>query len=191
MMKCVSIALAVAILGVLHLPAAAQSAAESAAWQSIKDSGTADQLKAFLDAHPDGTYAAEARQKYSVAANMMLMPAVQDFEITFPNDARRIGRAIGAKRTVKLDILVRSDGKAGDVDVATSSGFDLYDKAAVAAAKDATYLPALSNGMPVEGRLAYDVSFGLLCNRAAGNTTCDAGRFPRTCDATVCALLLR
>lgn len=175
----------------LQWPAAAQTAGESAAWNPIKDSATPEQLKAFLDNFPDGTFAVEARQRYSTAAKMSLAPAMKEFQIVFPNEARRIGRSLGAMRTVKLDILVRPDGTAGDVDIAASSGFDLYDKTAMAAARKASYLPAVSNGMPVEARMAYDVSFGLLCNRAAGNSTCDHGRFPQTCSATVCGLLLR
>jgi TonB family protein len=93
---------------------------------------------------------------------------------------------------VKLDILVQRDGKAGDVDVADSSGFDPYDKAALAAVRGAIFLPAINQGMPVESRMAYEISFGLLCNRAAGGSpNCDNGRYPQSCSATVCALLLR
>jgi TonB family protein len=109
----------------------------------------------------------------------------------FPPSIQRLGRSVGPLRTVKLDITVLPDGRAGDVTVATSSGFDPYDKAAVDAARNATYTPAMNNGMAVESRLAYDISFGLLCNRAAGNVTCDYGRFPTTCSATVCQTLVR
>jgi hypothetical protein len=49
----------------------------------------------------------------------------------------------------------------------------------------------MKGGMAVESRLNYEVSFGLLCNRAAGNATCDNGRFPTECTATVCARLIR
>ena len=184
-------AIAIAIAALTPLAAASQSAGEASAWESVKVSPTADQLKAFLDSYPDGAFAAQARQKYTLEAKTTLEPKMQDFEIVFPNQARRVGRSLGATRTVKLDILVGANGKAADVDIADSSGFDVYDQTAVAAARDATYLPAVRNGMPVEARMAYEVSFGLLCNRAAGNSTCDNGRFPRTCSATVCALLLR
>jgi TonB family protein len=179
------------IAGFLQWSAAAQTANETAAWEPIKGSATAEQLKAFLDAYPDGAFAAEARKKYSAEAKTMLAPLMDDFEIVFPNEARRVGRSIGAMRTVTLDILVRPDGTAGDVDIATASGFDLYDRTAATAARRATYLPAVDNGMPVEARMTYAVSFGLLCNRATGNSTCDNRRFPQTCSATVCALLLR
>ena len=119
------------------------------------------------------------------------MPKVERMDIDFPLDARRVGRSLGSIRTVKLDILVEADGKAGDVKVADSSGYDGYDRAARAAALKATYRPAMVNGMPVQSRMTYDVSFGLLCNRAAGNVTCDANEFPTTCKATVCGMLLR
>ena len=63
---------------------------------------------------------------------------------------------------------------------------------AVEAARDATYLPAVDRGMAVDSRMDYDVSFGILCNRAAGGSpSCDGGRFPVEGSATVCALLLR
>ena len=119
------------------------------------------------------------------------MPKVEHMDVAFPLDARRVGRSLGSMRTVKLDILVEADGKAGEVKVADSSGYDGYDRAARAAALKATYRPAMVNGMPVQARMTYDVSFGLLCNRAAGNVTCDANEFPTTCKATVCGILLR
>lgn len=186
-----STVLAIAALAFLHVSAAAQNAGEAAAWEPIRASGSADQLKAFLDAYPTGQFAPEARQKYSLAANMMLAPQVQHIDVRFPEDARRLGRSVGPMRVAKLNILVQQDGKAQDVKVATSSGFDPFDGAAVEAARSATYLPAVDHGMAVESRLDHDVSFGFLCNRAAGNVTCDNGRFPTTCSATVCALMLR
>jgi TonB family protein len=102
-----------------------------------------------------------------------------------------MGRDIGPLRVVKLNILVQQDGKASDVNVAETSGFDPYDQAAIEAAKDASYFPAMNHGMPVQAQMAYNVSFGFLCNRAAGDVTCDDGRYPTTCSATVCSLLLR
>jgi TonB family protein len=186
-----SMVLAIAALGLLHVPAAAQNPGEAAAWASIKMPGSADQLKAFLDKFPNGQFAPEARQKYSIVANMMLAPEVQHMSVQFPEDARRSAADIGPLRVVKLNILVQQDGKASDVKVAQTSGFDPFDQAAIEAAKDATYLPAMNHGMPVESQMAYDVSFGFLCNRAAGDVTCDDGKYPTTCKATVCSLMLR
>jgi TonB family protein len=183
--------LAIAAMGLLHVSAAAQDAGEVAAWEPLKASGSAQQLQAFLDAYPTGQFAPEARQKYSLTANMMLAPKVQHVDVRFPQEARDLGRSLGPIRVAKLSVLVQPDGKAQAVTLAESSGFDAYDEAAVAAARSATYLPGVDNGMAVESRLDYDVSFGFLCNRAAGDFTCDNGRFPTTCSATVCELLLR
>jgi len=146
---------------------------------------------AFLDTYPAGQFAPEARQKYSLAANMTLPPHVQRIDVRFPIEARDIGRSLGPIRVAKLNILVQPDGRASGVTLAMSSGFDPYDQAAVAAARMATYLPAVDHGMAVASPLNYDVSFGFLCNRAAGDVTCDDGRFPTTCSATTCELLLR
>jgi TonB family protein len=170
----------------------AQEDEEAAAWQSISASGSAEQLRAFLDEFPAGEFAAEARQKYSVMTGGMLPPEVKDIEIRFPLDARRVGRTLGPMRVVTLDIVVQPDGKAREVELSTSSGFDRYDSAARQAAREATYLPGLERGMAVESHLEYEISFGLLCNRAAGTRPdCDGGRFPTECSATVCAPLLR
>jgi TonB family protein len=132
-----------------------------------------------------------AAQNAGKGADAMTAAQVQHIDVRFPAEIRRIGRSVGPLRVAKLEILVQTDGKAGDVKLVTSSGFDPYDRAAVEAARLASYLPARENGMAVESRLNYDVSFGLLCNRAAGNATCDNGRFPTICSATVCELLTR
>jgi TonB family protein len=186
-----STVLAIAAASLLHMSAAAQNANEAAAWEAIQMSGSADQLNAFLAEFPTGQFAPEARQKYSVVANTMLAPKVQHIDVQFPEDIRSIGRDIGPLRVVKLNILIQQDGRASQVDVVETSGFDRYDEVAKEAARNATYLPAVDHGMAVEAQMPYDVSFGFLCNRAAGDFTCDAGEYPTTCSATVCALLMR
>lgn len=186
-----STVLSIAALGLLSVSAAAQSAGEASAWESAKSSGSASQLMAFLNAYPTGQFAPEARQQYSLTADMMLAPQIQHIDVRFPVEARDIGLSLGPRRVAKLNIVVQQDGKASDVTLAETSGFDPYDGAAIEAARNATYLPAINRGMAVEGRFAYDVSFGFLCNRAAGDVTCDDGRFPTTCSETVCELLLR
>ena len=184
--------LAFAVTCVLNMPALAQSSNEAGAWLQIKDSPSADQLKAFLNSFPKGAFASEARQKLSLVADEVLPAEVRDISIRFPAEARRLGHSIGPMRVVTLAIQVRADGTASGVDIAKSSGFDLYDKAAVAAARSATYLPSIDHGAPVASRLDYDVSFGLVCNRAAGSPPdCYGGRFPASCSATVCSSLRR
>ena len=195
-----SIILATAVLGFLHVPAGAQvgssaaagtNAGEAAAWAPISAQGSPAQLKAFLDKYPNGTFAPQARQKYSLAAMAMLPADVKTIDVRFPEEARDVARDIGPKRIVTLSILVHADGKAGDVSVEKASGFDPYDQAAKEAAEKATYLPAVNSGKTVESRLNYDVSFGFLCNRATGDVTCEDGKYPTTCSSTVCELMLR
>jgi TonB family protein len=127
----------------------------------------------------------------ATAANTMQAPRVQTIDLRIPLEARRVGRTLGPLRVVRLNILVGQDGKARDVGLARTSGYDPYDREAMRAAQSATYIPGQDRGMAVESRMAYEVSFGLLCNRAAGNVTCDGGRFPTACSATICATLLR
>jgi TonB family protein len=183
---------AIAAVAYLPLCAAAQSGSEAAVWASIEGSGSADQLKAYLDQYPTGQHAPEARRRFSQSANAMLPPEVQSIQVRFPQEVRRLGHSVGPLRVVKLGISVQRDGRASGVTVVQSSGLDLYDKAAAQAARDATYLPAVDRGMTVDARMDYDVSFGLLCNRAAGSPPdCYKRRFPTACTATVCEKLRR
>jgi TonB family protein len=183
--------LAIALASAINSPVAAQEDGETVAWNSVKTSESISQRDAFLTTYPTGQFTQGVRQKYSRIADTMQAPQVQKIEVAFPNQIRRYGRSVGPIRVVKLTIVVGKDGKARDVQIAQSSGFSLYDQAALSAAREATYLPAVNHGTSEESRLGYDVSFGLLCNRAAGNSTCDHGRYPTTCSATVCALLMR
>ena len=190
-----SLLLAIVAAAALHgsvLAQDADQAEEAAAWAKVSGSQSVEQLKASLDEFPAGMFAREARQKYSLMTPKIVPPEVEMMDVRFPLDARRIGRSLGPIRVAQLSIVVEPGGKASDVDMVKSSGFDRYDSAARQAAREATYLPALNNGMPVEARMDYAVSFGLLCNRAAGaRPDCDGGRFPVECSATICAPLLR
>src|SRR5262245_18002072 len=116
--------LALMVLAGFGGSALAQDGDEAAAWQSIGASGSVEQLKAFLEEFPAGAFAEQARQKFSVMTNGMLPPEVKDIEVRFPLDARRVGRTVGPMRVVKLDIVVQPDGKARDVEVSKSSGYD-------------------------------------------------------------------
>ena len=182
--------LVIVLAGALNLPVAAQEGGETVAWNSLKTGEAAAQRDAFLTTHSSGRFSKNVRQEYRRIADTMEAPQVQKIEVIFPNEIRRYGRAVGPLRVAKLSIVVGRDGKAREVQIVQSSGFDAYDRAALSAARKATYLPAMDHGMPVESRLGYDISFGLLCNRATGNITCDLGKYPTTCSATACALLL-
>jgi protein TonB len=63
----------------------------------------------------------------------------------YPAAARREGQ----EGTVHLRLEIKPDGRVGKVDVVTSSGFQLLDDAAVAAARKWRYEPAREDGRPV------------------------------------------
>jgi TonB family protein len=183
---------AIAAISALHLSGSVQNGGEATGWSSILAYVTTDRLKALLGFFPTGPLAHEAREKYSLIAETTLTARVQKMDVRFPLEARGLDRSIGPFRTVKLNILVQRSGRAGDVAMVGSSGFDPYDRAAMAAARNATYLPAIDHGMSIDSRMDFEVSFGLVCNRAAGSPPdCYRGQFPRSCSATVCAPLQR
>jgi TonB family protein len=184
-MRHIGFILGIAVAGVLSLSAAAQRGEAKETGQLLA------QLEASRDLSGTAQFARETSRRYNRVPDTRMPPRVQHIDVKFPTDVIRYGRSIGPFRVTTLDILVEPDGRAGDVRIAQSSGFDAYDSAALAGARDAIYRPALDRGRPVERRMLYDVSFGFLCNRAAGNTTCDYRTYPETCSATVCALLLR
>jgi len=180
--------LALAATIALHGSALAQRPHKQNAWAQARISESAEHISA-LNHNPSTR---EARQKYSIMTDETVPPELAAMNVRFPPDARRLGRSVGPLRVVQLSIVVERDGRAREVEMVKSSGFDRYDAAAKQAAREATYLPALNRGTPVESRMEYEVSFGLLCNRAAGTRPdCEGGRFPQECSATVCALLLR
>lgn len=62
---------------------------------------------------------------------------------------------------VWLKALVASDGTVTKAEIATSSGHEALDEAALAAAKECRYNPALQDGQPVAAWISYKISFTL------------------------------
>ncbi|MBT8041895.1 MAG: energy transducer TonB [Pontiella sp.] len=73
----------------------------------------------------------------------------------------RVSRRRGEEGTVILAIEVLANGKAGGVKVIESSGYRRLDKAAVNAAKEAAYQPAISRGRDVDSILTQPFVFEL------------------------------
>ena len=74
-------------------------------------------------------------------------------------------RRRGEEGTVRLRIKVSAAGVAESVEVDQSSGYRALDRAAVAAAMQAKYLPAAEHGQPREGIIFVPVSFRLTGQR--------------------------
>jgi protein TonB len=82
---------------------------------------------------------------------------VSGIRATYPRSSQKRGH----QGTVTLAIQVLPNGKAGKVNVITSSGFSRLDEAAVDAAKAAKYIPAQQFGRSVESELIQPVTFKL------------------------------
>lgn len=70
-------------------------------------------------------------------------------------------RARGEQGEVTLEIAVDAEGGVSEVRVVSSSGFSALDDAATKAVRRATFLPATSEGHPVNGRVRLTLDFRL------------------------------
>jgi TonB family protein len=131
------------------------------------DSANIEDFRDFLKAFPNGGFANAARRKYSLLAHDKLPPRVQQIELRYPTTAR--GDAFRARRFVILDVIVNSDGKAENVTYTRRSGVDAMDYAATSAARKATYLPAVDNGIPVQEHMSLRLEFHQVCSAAAAS----------------------
>jgi protein TonB len=70
-------------------------------------------------------------------------------------------RKMNQEGVVILSVEVLTDGSAGDVRVATSSGIRLLDKSALEAVKEWNFKPARKDGIPYVQRLRIPIIFSL------------------------------
>ncbi len=74
----------------------------------------------------------------------------------YPSLARRMGK----EGRVVLKLLIDRDGRLRDIEVVESAGFGFLE-AAITAAKQSTYAPAVRNGEAVTSRAILPVRFRL------------------------------
>ena len=156
---------AVILVPFLASPAASQADLEAQSWASIMGSDNIEDVRNFLQAFPKGEFANEARRKYSVLTHDKLPPSVRLLELRYPATAR--GVAFRARRYVILDVIVNPEGKTQKVTYTRKRGVDAMDYAANGAARRATYLPAMDNGVAVQEHMSLTVEFHQECSRAA------------------------
>jgi len=75
----------------------------------------------------------------------------------YPNMARR--RGYEGRTLLRVEVL--ESGKVGRMEIATSSGFDLLDRAALASVKDWTFLPGTENGKNMKQWVMVPIKFSL------------------------------
>ncbi len=73
----------------------------------------------------------------------------------------KIARLRGWEGTVRLDVVVRKDGRVGKVELADSSGFRALDRVALKTVYRWRFRPAMSSGEPVESKVQVPVRFVL------------------------------
>lgn len=72
-----------------------------------------------------------------------------------------MSKRIGEQGTVVLRVLVKSDGSAGTVEVKISSNYPRLDQSAVDAVKNWRFIPATSDGKPVDEWYQVPIPFKL------------------------------
>ena len=77
--------------------------------------------------------------------------------IEYPETSRRMGE----EGVTVVRVLVTADGRAGEVELKRSSGFDRLDQAALRAVRKWRFVPATKNGEPTDAWLDQPVKFKL------------------------------
>jgi protein TonB len=70
-------------------------------------------------------------------------------------------RERGIEGLVRLRVLVGADGRAREVKLGASSGWRLFDEAALAQARGCRFQPAREDGVAVDSWVEYPVRFAL------------------------------
>ena len=68
---------------------------------------------------------------------------------------------MGEEGVTLVRVLVKADGRAGEVELKRSSGYDRLDQAALRAVRKWRFVPATKHGEPVDAWLDQPVTFKL------------------------------
>lgn len=88
---------------------------------------------------------------------MHSVPVLLDYKLFYPDEA--LERGLEGRAIVSL--LVREDGRTGNVQIYGSSGYHLLDSAAVRTAKTFVFSPAIVKNKPVKSSVIMPVEFKL------------------------------
>lgn len=102
------------------------------------------------------------------STEVMITPTQPRGAISKPNFLRNpkpqyppLARRRGWEGTVLVGVRVTTDGRAGEVWVKQSSGHTVLDEAAVNAALDYDYIPAIVDGVAIESGVEFEMPFRL------------------------------
>lgn len=85
--------------------------------------------------------------------------ALPRYDLNPPPEYPELPWRRGQQGTVLLEVLVLADGRVGDIDIASSSGYKILDRAAQKAVKYWQFSAATSFGATVESRVFIPVDF--------------------------------
>jgi protein TonB len=98
------------------------------------------------------------------------LDAEPDYKADYLNNPRppypMVARRMGYHGKVVLDVEVLAEGRAGDVKVQQSSGYEILDNAALQTVKTWHFTPAKRFGQPVTRRFLVPIKFSLEGNEA-------------------------
>lgn len=106
-------------------------------------------------AQPEGLNRADATA--AATGFQQALPRYKLNPLPYPESARRRGQ----EGTVRLEVLVKIDGRVGDVRLENSSGHRVLDRAALQAVRRWRFKPATRYGQVVESRVVIPVDFVL------------------------------
>jgi len=96
------------------------------------------------------------------------LDAEPDYRADYLNNPRppypMVARRMGYAGKVVLDVEVLAEGRAGDVSLHQSSGYDILDKSALQTVKTWRFTPAKRFGQPVTQRFLVPIRFSLEVN---------------------------
>ncbi len=111
-----------------------------------------------------------AKQEAATPPSPVVLDAEPDYRADYLNNPRppypMVARRMGYHGKVVLDVEVLAEGKAGDVKLYQSSGYDILDNAALQTVKTWRFTPARRFGQAVTQRFLVPIKFSLEDNAA-------------------------
>ncbi len=111
-----------------------------------------------------------AKQEAATPPSPVVLDAEPDYRADYLNNPRppypMVARRMGYHGKVVLDVEVLAEGKAGDVKLYQSSGYDILDNAALQTVKTWRFTPARRFGPAVTQRFLVPIKFSLEDNAA-------------------------
>jgi TonB family protein len=146
------------------VPVPAPSREAPAGSAPVAPATSVDISAAAAASQDDGTDAGPLVPRISVATSApadtaRIIPA--DHAGCAPATHPALLRERGIEGRVRLLVQVSTEGRAREVQLLASSGYRLFDEAALAQARDCRFRPALHEGVAVESWVDYPVRFAL------------------------------